>query len=61
MGRMLKYMINYALYIAHYDANFILMTTLRSVDILVSQMILYFLLIHSNCSHMKYYKKNALP
>ena len=34
-GEMLKYIINYALYLAHYRHIFILMMTLRSVDILV--------------------------
>ena len=39
---------------------FILMTTLRSVDVLLSQIILYSPIIHLNCSHMKYCKKYAL-
>ena len=56
-----KYIINYALYLAHYRHIFIYMMTLRSVDIIVSQIILYFLIIHLNGSHMKYCKKSALP
>ena len=36
------------------------MMTLRTVDILVSQIILYSLIIHLNCSHVKYCKKSAI-
>ena len=35
------------------------MMTLRSVDISVSPIILYSLINHLNCSHMKYCKKSA--
>ena len=59
-GGMLKYVIYYALYVAYYMHIFILMMTLISVDILVSQIILHSLTIHLNCSHMKYCKKSAL-
>ena len=58
---MIKYIINYALYLARYRHIFIQMMTLRSVDMLVSQIILYSLIIHLNDSHMKYCKKSALP
>ena len=54
---MLKYTINYALYLAHYDAYFHVMMTLKSVDIFVSQIILYSSIIHLNCPHIKYCKK----
>ena len=37
------------------------MMTLRSVDILVSQIILYSLKIYLNCFHLKYYEKYAFP
>ena len=46
-GGMLKYMINYAFYLAHYDAYFHMNNgAKRSVDSLVSQISLYSLLIY---------------
>ena len=56
MGGNVKDIINYALYLAHY-----MYMTLRGVDILVSQIILFSLIIQLNCYHMKYCKKSALP
>ena len=56
----LKCIINYALYVAHYHACLHKHDDASCVDILVSQIILYSLIIHLNCFHMKYYKKYAL-
>ena len=50
---MLKYIFNYALDFVHYMHIFIQMMTLRSVDILVSQIILYSL-IHSSFKLLPY-------
>ena len=58
---MLQYMINYALYLAHYDAYFHINDDARKRRYLVSQMLLYSLIIYLNCSHIKYNKKYALP
>ena len=60
-GGMLKYINKYALYLAHYDAYFHINGDSSSVNILVSQIILYSLIIYLNCFHQKYYKKYALP
>ena len=57
---MIKYIINYTLYIAHYDAYFHINDAAKSVDILVSQISRYFI-IHLNCSHIKHCQKYALP
>ena len=39
---------------------FIKMMTIRSVAVLISQIIVYSLSIHLNCFHVKYYKMYAL-
>ena len=52
-GEMLKYIIIYAFFSALRCIFFLQMMTLRCVDILVSQIILYSLIIYLNCFHMK--------
>ena len=47
-------MINYALYLAHYDAYFRINDDAKKCKYLVSQIILYSFIIHLNCSHMKF-------
>ena len=57
-----KNVINYALCLAHYDAYFHINDDAKHCRYLsVTNIILYFLIIHVNYSHMKYYKKYALP
>ena len=58
---MLQYMINFALYLAHYDAYFHINDDARKRRYLVSQILLYSFTIYLSCSHIKYIKKYALP
>ena len=50
----LKYMVNYALHLAHFDIYFHINYDAKKCDILVSQIILFSLIIHFNCFHMQY-------
>ena len=54
---MLKYMINYALYLVHYDAHFHINDDAKKCRYLVSQIISHFFIIHLNISDKKYCKK----
>ena len=55
-------MIDYGLYLGHYDAYSRINDDAKMCRYLVSKVILYsFILIHINRSHIKYYKKYALP
>ena len=58
---MLKYMINYALYLAHDDAYFHINDDAKKYRYFVSQIILYSVIIHLNCSNIKYCRMYALP
>ena len=49
---MLKYMINYGLHLAHYDAYFHINDDAQKCRYLVSQIILYFFIIHLNYFHI---------
>ena len=53
---MLKYMITYALYLAHYDAYFHINDDAKTCH----KSFYILLLIHFNCSHIKYCKKYVL-
>ena len=58
---MLKYIMNYGLYLAHYDAYFHINDDAKWCRYLIVTNIFYSLIIHLNCSHIKYCKKSALP
>ena len=58
---MLKYMINYALYLAHYDAYFHTYDDATQFRYIVSQVVLYSFIIHLNSPHIKCCKKYTLP
>ena len=58
---MLKYMIYFALYLAHHDAYYHINDDAKTFRYLVSQIILYSFIVHLNCSDIKYCKKYALP
>ena len=58
---MLKYIIKYALYLAHYNVHFHINDDVKERRHLVSQIILYSCIIHLDYSHIKYCKKYALP
>ena len=53
-GRMLKYIINYALYLADYDAYFQINDDAKKCRYLNVTNNFIFLIFHLNCSHMKY-------
>ena len=59
---MMKYIINYTLYLALYDAYFHINDDAKKCRYLsVTNESLYSFIIHLNCSHMKHCKKYALP
>ena len=59
---MLKYIINYALYLAHYDAYFRINDDAKKCRYLsVTNIFIYYLKIHLICSYVKYRRKPALP
>ena len=60
-GEMLKCIINNALDLAHYGACFHINDDVKKCRHLSVKIIVYSFITHSNCFHMKYYKKYALP
>ena len=59
---MIKYMINYTLYLVHFDAYFHINDDAKMCScLIVINKFIFSLIIYLNCCHMKHCKKYALP